>query len=226
MVGAGIFALLGAAGEVAGAAVWLSFLIAGVRRRAAGLLVRQVRRPLPVGRRAARVRRPRLRQRARDRRHRLAAPGRQRDHHRHGGGVVRQLRQRGLRRRRRDWTEGLRRAGRARDGHAQRPRARRRWREAQTVVVVVVIGILTVFAVATLANLDLDLLAFSGYPSFGDIVSSVALDLLRLPRVRRHHVHRQGPRATPRASCPGRSTSPSASRPSSTSRSHWACSAR
>src|SRR3954469_5113256 len=29
MVGAGIFALLGAAGEVAGAAVWISFLIAG-----------------------------------------------------------------------------------------------------------------------------------------------------------------------------------------------------
>src|SRR5687768_12676078 len=29
MVGAGILALLGAAGEVAGAAVWLSFLIAG-----------------------------------------------------------------------------------------------------------------------------------------------------------------------------------------------------
>ena len=31
MVGAGIFALLGAAGEVAGAAVWLSFLIADRR---------------------------------------------------------------------------------------------------------------------------------------------------------------------------------------------------
>jgi amino acid transporter len=29
MVGAGIFSLLGAAGEVAGAAVWLSFLVAG-----------------------------------------------------------------------------------------------------------------------------------------------------------------------------------------------------
>ena len=29
MVGAGIFSLLGAAGEVAGAAVWLSFMIAG-----------------------------------------------------------------------------------------------------------------------------------------------------------------------------------------------------
>ena len=30
MVGAGIFSLLGAAGEVAGAAVWLSFALAGV----------------------------------------------------------------------------------------------------------------------------------------------------------------------------------------------------
>jgi amino acid transporter len=30
MVGAGIFSLLGPAGEVAGAAVWVSFLIAGV----------------------------------------------------------------------------------------------------------------------------------------------------------------------------------------------------
>ena len=29
MVGAGIFSLLGAAGEVAGAAVWLSFVLAG-----------------------------------------------------------------------------------------------------------------------------------------------------------------------------------------------------
>jgi amino acid transporter len=33
MVGAGIFALLGAAGEVARAAVWLSFLIAGAIAR-------------------------------------------------------------------------------------------------------------------------------------------------------------------------------------------------
>src|SRR3954453_2873198 len=30
MVGAGIFALLGSAGEVAGAAVWVSFLLAGI----------------------------------------------------------------------------------------------------------------------------------------------------------------------------------------------------
>ncbi|WP_246051132.1 APC family permease [Nocardioides guangzhouensis] len=46
---------------------------------------------------------------------------------------------------------------------------------AQTVVVVVVVGILTVFSVATLSSADRDLLAFSGYPPFADIVSSVAL---------------------------------------------------
>jgi amino acid transporter len=46
---------------------------------------------------------------------------------------------------------------------------------AQTVVVVVVVGILALFAVTTLANLDADLLAFSGYPPLADVVSSVAL---------------------------------------------------
>src|SRR4051794_20340696 len=47
--------------------------------------------------------------------------------------------------------------------------------KAQTLVVIVVVGILTVFSVATLSNIDTSLLAFSGYPSFGQIVSSVAL---------------------------------------------------
>ena len=46
---------------------------------------------------------------------------------------------------------------------------------AQTLVVVVVIGILLVFAVTTLATIEPDLLAPSGYPSVKDIVSSVAL---------------------------------------------------
>jgi amino acid transporter len=41
--------------------------------------------------------------------------------------------------------------------------------------VIVVIGILTLFAVTTLATIDPHLLAFSGYPSLGDIVASVAL---------------------------------------------------
>ena len=46
---------------------------------------------------------------------------------------------------------------------------------AQTVVVIVVVGILSLFSVATLANIDLDKLAFAGYPGFDQIISSVAL---------------------------------------------------
>ena len=57
MVGAGIFALLGEAGAVAGAAVWLSFLIAGGDRRSPGLLVGEARHQVPVGGWSARVRR-------------------------------------------------------------------------------------------------------------------------------------------------------------------------
>jgi amino acid transporter len=45
----------------------------------------------------------------------------------------------------------------------------------QTVIVYVVLTLLTLFAVTTLATLDLDLLAFSGYPQLRDIVLSVAL---------------------------------------------------
>jgi amino acid transporter len=47
--------------------------------------------------------------------------------------------------------------------------------KVQTLIVIVVIGILSLFAVTTLANINFDLLAFSGYPSLQDIVSSVAL---------------------------------------------------
>jgi amino acid transporter len=46
---------------------------------------------------------------------------------------------------------------------------------AQSIVVVVVLTMLTIFAVSTLTNLHPHLLAFSGYPSIRDIVSSVAL---------------------------------------------------
>jgi amino acid transporter len=46
---------------------------------------------------------------------------------------------------------------------------------AQTVIVYIVLGILTVFAVVTLANMNPHLLAPSGYPPVKDIVSSVAL---------------------------------------------------
>ena len=46
---------------------------------------------------------------------------------------------------------------------------------AQTVIVYVVLSILTFFAVVTIANMNLSLLAPSGYPPLRDIVSSVAL---------------------------------------------------
>jgi len=45
----------------------------------------------------------------------------------------------------------------------------------QTIVVIVVIGILSLFAVTTLATTDLALLSPSGYPSLRDVISSVAL---------------------------------------------------
>ena len=46
---------------------------------------------------------------------------------------------------------------------------------AQTVIVYVVLGILSVFAVVTLVNITPSLLAPSKYPPFQDIISSVAL---------------------------------------------------
>jgi amino acid transporter len=45
----------------------------------------------------------------------------------------------------------------------------------QSLVVFVVLTMLTIFAVSTLANMDTHLLAFSEYPSLRDIVASVAL---------------------------------------------------
>jgi amino acid transporter len=47
--------------------------------------------------------------------------------------------------------------------------------KVQTLIVYVVLGILSLFAVTTLATIDVDLLSFSGYPPLADIVASVAL---------------------------------------------------
>lgn len=47
--------------------------------------------------------------------------------------------------------------------------------KAQTLVVIIVVGILTLFSIVTLATMEVDLLALSGYPSLREIVSSVAL---------------------------------------------------
>jgi amino acid transporter len=174
MVGAGIFALLGAAGEVAGAAVWLSFLIAGAiavlqgysfaklgaRYPSAGGLLEYVAKGFGEG---------------------------------HVTGVTAWL----------TYSANaivtamvaVSFGSYASAGFADESTAWAKFfavliilvmtavnivgsnlvANAQTLIVYVVVGILLVFAVVTLVNMDPSLLAFSGYPSVQDIVSSVAL---------------------------------------------------
>jgi amino acid transporter len=174
MVGAGIFALLGAAGEVAGAAVWLSFLIAGfvavlqgysfaklgARYPSAGGLLEYVARATGNG---------------------------------HFTGVTAWL------------TYSANAIVTAMVAVSFGSYAASTFAEgnqvwikvfaaliilvmtgvnivgsslvanAQTVIVYIVLGILSVFAVVTLVNMTPSLLASSKYPPFQDIVSSVAL---------------------------------------------------
>ncbi len=47
--------------------------------------------------------------------------------------------------------------------------------KAQSLIVFVMVGILAVFVAVTLPSIDLDKLAFSGYPAVSDIVASVAM---------------------------------------------------
>ena len=174
MVGAGIFSLLGAAGEVAGAAVWISFLLAGTvamlqgysfakfgsRYPSAGGMLEYVRQGFGDG---------------------------------HITGVIAWL----LLGANAIITGmvavsfGSYASSAATDGDetwakvfavgvvvvmtALNVVGSRAVARVQTLVVVVVIGILSIFAVSTLANLDPDLLAPSNYPSVGDIIASIAL---------------------------------------------------
>jgi amino acid transporter len=175
MVGAGIFALLGAAGEVAGAAVWLSFLIAGViaglqgysfaklgaRYPSAGGLLEYVAKGFGDG---------------------------------HFTGITAWLTY---------WANAIVTAMVAVSfgSYASSMLTGNEsavWikvfaaaiilvmtgvniigsqlvASAQTVIVYVVLGILTLFAVVTLVNMHPHLLAPSGYPPLRDIISSVAL---------------------------------------------------
>ncbi len=174
MVGAGIFALLGAAGEVAGAAVWLSFLLAGAvaalqgysfakfgaRYPSAGGLLEYVVRGFGAG---------------------------------HITGIIAWLilAANAIVTGMVAVSFGSYASSAVADGEEVWIKVfavlvvlamtmlnvvgSRAVAGVQTIVVVVVIGILTVFAVSTLANMDPDLLAFSEYPPFGDIVASVAL---------------------------------------------------
>lgn len=174
MVGAGIFALLGAAGEVAGAAVWISFLLAGVVAALQGYSFAKFGARYPSG--------------AGLLEYVVRAFG-----NGHLTGIVGWLlfaanaiitamvavsfgsyADSAFVNGDGNWTSvfavlvvivmsGLNVLG----SHVVA--------RAQTIVVVVVIGILTIFAVTTIANINPDLLSFSGYPSLRDIVSSVAL---------------------------------------------------
>jgi amino acid transporter len=174
MVGAGIFALLGAAGEVAGAAVWLSFLIAGAvaalqgysfaklgaRYPTAGGLLEYVAKGFGDG---------------------------------HLTGVTAWL------------TYSANAIVTAMVAVSFGSYASALWADgneiwakifaaliiilmtavnivgstlvarAQTVIVYIVLGILVLFAVVTIGNMNPSLLAPSGYPPLNDIVSSVAL---------------------------------------------------
>ncbi|SDJ40103.1 Amino acid transporter [Frankineae bacterium MT45] len=174
MVGAGIFSLLGAAGEVAGAAVWISFLLAGLvaglqgysfakfgaRYPSAGGLLEYVARGFGDG---------------------------------HFTGIIAWLVLA---------TNAIvtgmvavsfgSYASSALNLHGDAPPkifallviivmtvlnvvGSQAVARIQTLIVFVVIGILAIFAVATLSHLHPHLLAFSGYPPLRKIISSVAL---------------------------------------------------
>jgi amino acid transporter len=174
MVGAGIFSLLGAAGDVAGAAVWLSFLIAGAiallqgysfakfgaRYPSAAGLLEYVRRGLGDG---------------------------------HLTGIIAWLILAAN-----AIITGMVAVSFGSYASAALTDGSTPWikifavllilamtllniagsqavARTQTIIVYVVLSILTLFAVATLANLDPHLLAPSGYPPFQDIISAVAL---------------------------------------------------
>jgi amino acid transporter len=47
--------------------------------------------------------------------------------------------------------------------------------KAQTLIVIALLVVFAVFIAVTIVDIDFDLLAFSGYPSFADILASVAL---------------------------------------------------
>ncbi len=174
MVGAGIFSLLGAAGEVAGAAVWMSFLIAGgiailqgysfskfgARYPSAAGLLEYVKRGFGDGHITGTMAWLILMTNA------IVTSMVAVSFGSYASEAVG------------DQTEGAVKlfavliviVMSAMNVLGSQAVAR-----VQTVIVYVVLTMLTIFAVSTLANLDPDLLAFSTYPSFGDIVASVAL---------------------------------------------------
>ena len=95
----------------------------------------------------------------------------------------------------------------------------------QTAIVFVVVGILTFFAIVTLANMDPSLLAPSTYPGVREIVSSVALTFFAFLGFGVVTFTAKD-LAEPSRQLPGPCSWPSGSPRSCTWRSPWACSAR
>ena len=197
MVGAGIFALLGQAGAIAGSAVWLSFLIAGVIATLLGYAAAKLGVAFPVLGRADRVPDGGLRRGHVTGDRILAAStspalivtamvavsfGELRV------GVV--LR----RRRRRAWANVLAVGGRRRDGRGER--RRRRVGDQGAVGIIVDRAARRVRASSSWSpspTLDPALLAPSTYPSAADDRGERGADLLRLPRLRGDQLHRRRP---------------------------------
>ncbi len=191
MVGAGIFSLLGAAGEVAGAAVWLSFLIAGAiaglqgysfskfgaRYPSAGGLLEYVVRGFGEG---------------------------------HFTGIIAWLifATNAIITGMVAVSFGSYASSMFTDGSAGWIKGfavlvvvvmavlnlagSQAVARVQSLVVFVVIGILIVFAVTTLANIEPGLLAVSGYPPLARHCCQRCPDFLCFSRIRCHHIHRQG----------------------------------
>src|SRR3954463_5221612 len=174
MVGAGIFSLLGTAGEVAGAAVWLSFALAGViaafqgysfaklgaRYPSAGGLLEYVNQGFGIGHAATVT--AWLTYAANIIVTAMVALS--------FGSYASSLFTGGDTATIKVFAVGLVVAMTALNVAGSTLVAR-----VQSLVVFVVVGILGVFAVVTIANMDTSLLAPSGYPGAQDIVSSVAL---------------------------------------------------
>ena len=178
MVGAGIFALLGQAAVIAGSAVWLSFLLAGlvtlllaynvvklgIRYPSEGGLIEYLRQGFGNGRLLGIASWLGLRRRLR---------GRRRDARR----LLRELRDHAVRRRRRVERLGqpVRVAADRGDDRWSTWSGRRSSRGSRPLMVVVLLAVFAVFIVVTISDVDFDLLAFSGYPSFSKIIASIAL---------------------------------------------------
>jgi amino acid transporter len=176
MVGAGIFALLGEAGAVAGAAVWLSFLIAGIIATLQGYAVAKLGARYPSSGWHRDLPAAGLREGAYHRDHILAAVLRGVDRHRDGVSVVRNYGSAHFfgESSSPGWSKVLATAVVLAVAVVNIAGARFIDR-VQPAIVIVLLAVFAIFIVVTLGQVDPQLLAPSTYPPAVDLISSVAL---------------------------------------------------